>query len=90
MHADGLHYHNTNNRQLTMVSTVKSESKGFSIRQLEQAKTARDFQAKVGHPSTSDLKAFIQSNLIDNCAVTTDDIYHAEKIYGPSIPILKG
>jgi hypothetical protein len=83
MHADGRHYHNTNNRQLTMVSTVKSESEGFSKRQLEQAKTAHDFQAKVGHPSPSDLKAIIQSNLIINCPVTTDGIDRAEKIYGP-------
>jgi hypothetical protein len=67
MHADGLHYHVTNNRELTMVSTVKSESEGFSKRQLEQAKAARDFQAKVGHPSTQDLKAIIQNNLIVNC-----------------------
>ena len=45
MHANGLHYHDTNNRQLTMVSTVKEESKGFSKRQIEQAETARAFQA---------------------------------------------
>jgi hypothetical protein len=35
MHAGGLHYHDTNNCQLTMVSTVKSESVGFSKTQLE-------------------------------------------------------
>jgi hypothetical protein len=90
MHADGLHYHDTNNRELTMVSTVKSESEGFSKRQLEQAKTARDLQAKVGNPSIQDLKAIIQSNLIVNCPITAEDIDRAEKIYGPSVPILKG
>jgi hypothetical protein len=90
MHADGLHYHDTNHRELTMVSTVKAKSEGFSKKQLEQGKTARDFQAKVGHPSTQDLKAIIQSNLIVNCPITTEDIDHAEKINGPSLPILKG
>jgi hypothetical protein len=47
MHADRLHYHDTKNRQFSMpmVSTVKEESEGFSKRQIEQAKTARDFQA---------------------------------------------
>jgi hypothetical protein len=35
-HADGLHYHDTHNRQLTMVTTtVKQESEGFSKRQIE-------------------------------------------------------
>ena len=42
MHEDGLHYHDTNNRQLTMVQTVKSESEGFSKKQVEQANTGRD------------------------------------------------
>jgi hypothetical protein len=40
MHADGLHCHDTKNRQFSMpmVSTVKEESEGFSKRQIEQAK----------------------------------------------------
>jgi hypothetical protein len=92
MHADGLHYHDTKNRQFSMpmVSTAKEESEGFSKRQIEQAKTARDFQAKVGHPSTQDMKPIVKSNLIVNCPVTAEDIDRAEKIYGPSVPILKG
>jgi hypothetical protein len=35
-----------------MVSTVAQESEGFSKKQIAQAKTARNFQTKVGHPST--------------------------------------
>ena len=73
-----------------MVSTVQGKSEGFSGRQIEQAKAARDFQAKVGHPSTQDLKSIVKSNLIVNCPVTPEDIGRAEKIYGPSVPILKG
>jgi hypothetical protein len=57
-HADGLHYHDTRNRQLAMVTTVVEEYEGFSKKQIEQAKTARDFQAKVGHPRTTDLKEY--------------------------------
>jgi hypothetical protein len=45
-----------------MVSTV-AESEGFSKKQLEQAKTARDFPSTVGHPSTQDLKRIVQGNL---------------------------
>ena len=90
MHANGLHYHDTKSCQLTMVSTVHGESEGFSTRQIAQAKTARDFQAKVGHPSTQDLKSIVKSNLIVNCPVSAEDIDRAEKIYGPSVYILKG
>jgi hypothetical protein len=89
-HQDGLHYHNTHDRQLTMVTTVAKESKGYSKRQIEQAKVAQAFQAKVGHPSTSDLKQIIQSNQIVNCPVKTADIGRTDKIFGPSLPILKG
>ena len=73
-----------------MVSTMKGESEGFSKRQIEEAKAACDFQAKVGHPSTQDLKSIVKSNLIVNCPVTAEDIDRVEKIYGPSVPILKG
>ena len=90
MHAGGLHYHDTKNRQLTMMSTVKGKSEGFSKRLIEQAKAAHEFQAKVGHPSTQDLKSIVKSNLIVNCPVTAEDIDRAGKIYGPSVPILKG
>ena len=84
MHDDGLHYHDTNNRAITMVQTVKSESEGFTNQQVEQAKTARAFQAKVGHPSTQDLKTIIKSNFIVNCPVTTEGIDCTKKVYGSS------
>jgi hypothetical protein len=51
---------------------VKTESEGFSKKQIEQAKRAHVFQAKVGHPNTSDLEPIVQSNLIVNCPVTTE------------------
>ena len=93
IHADGFHHHDTLNCQLTMVSTTaKQESEGFSKRQIEQAKAACEFQAKARHPSTKDLlKSIVKSNLIVNCPpVTAEDIDRAKKIYGPSVPILKG
>jgi hypothetical protein len=73
-----------------MVSTVAGKSEGFSQKQLQLAKIARDFQSKVGHPSTHDLKSVIKLNLIANCPVTAANVDRAKKIYGPSLPILKG
>jgi hypothetical protein len=68
---------------------VAQESKGFSKKQMEEAKTARDFQAEVGHPSTHNLKSVIKLNLVAKCPVAAEDVDCAEKIYGPSLPILK-
>ena len=90
MHEDGLYYHDPSNHQITLVNTVKETEEGFSKRQIEQAKAAREFQAVVGNPSTHDLKAIISSNQIANCPITVDDIDRAETIYGPSVQILKG
>ena len=90
MHDNGLHYHHTKNRQMTLVNTVKKNAEGYSKRQVEAAKRAREFQSTVGHPSTADLKNIIKANLIANCPVSPDDVERAEKIFGPSVPILKG
>jgi hypothetical protein len=35
MHPDGLHYHDTDNRQLSMVSTVTKQSEGYSKKQVQ-------------------------------------------------------
>jgi hypothetical protein len=65
-----------------MVQTVKDTLEGFS--------EIHKFQVKVGHPSTWDLKNIIKSNMIANCPVMVADVEWAEKIFGPSVPILKG
>jgi PII-like signaling protein len=67
----------------------KNPKGSAKTKQLEQAKTAHDFQAKVGLPITHDLRYSIKLNLIANCPVTVEDVDRAEKIYGPSLPILK-
>ena len=52
--------YDTQDHQLSMVNTVKDTSEGYSQRQVQLAKAAREFQAKVGHPSTNDLKKYRQ------------------------------
>ena len=76
--------------ELTLVETVADNKKGFSRRQLKDAKTASDLLAKVGHPSVKDLKNMIQSGLLKNCPVTLADVDNAITIYGPDIASLKG
>ena len=75
MHPNGLHYFDPNQKhELTMVQTVKDTSEGFSEIQIRKAKEACEFQAKVGHPSTQDLKNIVKTNMIANCPVMVADI----------------
>ena len=90
MHKYGLHYHDTADRQVTLIQTVQQNEAGYSQRQLATAHTARDLYSKVGHPSMQDFKAMIKNNLILNWPVTLDDIERASKIYGANIAALKG
>ena len=90
MHPNGLHYYDPKQQDVCLLDTVKERSEGYSLRQVNLAKAARELQAKVGHPSTADLKNIIKSNMIMNCPVSVADVDRAEKIFGPSMPILKG
>ena len=54
MHRDGLQYHETVKRQVTMVQTITENEKGYSKLQLIDARTARDLYAKVGYHSIKD------------------------------------
>ena len=90
MHCDGLHYHDTVNRQVTIVQTVTENEKGYSKHQLTNAKTARDLYAKVGYPSIKDFANMIKKDTIMNYPVTIEDVMRAKNINGPSVHALKG
>ena len=85
MHLDGLHYHDTGNRQVTMVQTVTENENDYSQRQLADTKTARDLYAKVIYPSIRDFSIMITKNMIMNCPVTIEDVMRAKNINGPSV-----
>lgn len=89
MHPNGLHYYDPKQQDVCMLDTVKQRSEGFSLHQVNLAKVAQEFQANVGHPSTPNLKNIIKCNMILNCPVSVTDVDQGEKIFGPSVPILK-
>jgi hypothetical protein len=90
MHPDGLHYHGFTNPEVTFLQTVRENEQGYSQRQLEQARLARDLYTKVGHPLPQDFKAMVAGGMILNSPITVADAIRADKIYGPSIAALKG
>ena len=78
------------NNQVSLVQTIEANKHGFSKRQILRAERALRLQETIMFPSIADYKNAIQMNAIKNCPVTIDDINILLKIYGTSIPSLKG
>ena len=89
MHKDGLHYQDTRNCDITLVQTMQENEEGYSQRQIQDAKKARDLYAKVGYPSARDFQQIISKNIILNFPMTTSGVARAEKNYGKDIHALK-
>jgi hypothetical protein len=71
-----------------LISTVTGNRKGYTLRQFEQAKEARNLYHIVGTPTMENFKPLLWMNVIKNCPVTVEDIYIAEKIFGPDLSSL--
>ena len=85
MNQDGLHYHDTKNREVILIQTVQENKEGYSKRHIKYAQEARDLYAKVGYPSPRDFQKLTSENMIMNCPVTVEDVIRADKIYGRDI-----
>ena len=66
---DGLHHGDLSVHRIMIMQTVAENEKGYSKRQLTDAKTARDLYAKVGYPSIKDFSNMIKKNMIMNSPV---------------------
>ena len=73
-----------------IMDTVEENKSGFSQRQFERAKIERKLYHVVGSPTVEAFKAILKGNVIRNCPVTSEDVYLAQKIFGPAISALKG
>jgi len=73
-----------------LISTVEENKKGFTQRQLQDAKKARALYHVLGCPSTENFKNILRQKIIRNCPITIEDVNNAEKIYGPDVGMLKG
>ena len=89
MKNDIFHYHDTKNRHVTLVQTVKKNEAGYSKFQIKSAKLARELYSKFGHISQKGFKNLTKSNIIRNCSVIFEDAIRSQKIYGPNISKLK-
>ena len=84
---NGLYVHNMENREITLLNTIKENKEGFSKRQIERAKEARRLYHIMGLPSVYDFKQLVRFNMLYNCPVNIDDINNAQEIYGTDIAV---
>ncbi len=59
------------------VQTVQENFKGYTKREILQAKEARQAQAMIGSPSEKDYKGMVGSNIIKNCPITVSNVTNA-------------
>jgi hypothetical protein len=88
--ASGLYYHDTTNRAVVVVATIKSNREGLTDREFEKSKAARRTLGLVGYPSPRDFKNMVGSNMIKKCSVTSTDIDNAHTLFGDDIATLRG
>eukprot|EP00804_Cyclotella_cryptica_P007870 CCRYP_001432-RA/>CCRYP_001432-RA protein AED:0.43 eAED:0.43 QI:0/0/0/1/1/1/2/0/246 len=76
---------------MDMVQTLRKNFKGFTKRQVEDAKQARDVQAMMAHPSNSAMRHMVsQTNAVTSCPVTVSDIANTRTIFGPDRGSVRG
>ena len=87
---EGLYFLDTDKHVTVMVNMVADNKSNYTNEDYLKAVHAREFQIKIGHPSTKDFILIITSNQLPNCPVTQANILVAEHIFGPVVSSLKG
>ena len=75
---------------LEFVQTVRGNMDGYTRREVEEARAAREAQAMMGHPTDRELLGLVRSNLIMNCPVSTTAVTNANVIFGPDLAGVRG
>ena len=92
-HPNGLHYidlRENNNIEKVLINTVESNIEGFTRKEVDGARKARDLQMMLGHPSNQDFRSIVHANLIANCPISENDITNAEAIFGKNLAGIRG
>jgi hypothetical protein len=92
MHPCGLHiyYPEKSDGHYGFVRTVAENMKLFTKQQIEGALKAHHLYETLGNLSNANFEAVLRVGGIGGCTIRVDDAKVAYKIWGPSIPQLKG
>jgi hypothetical protein len=77
-------------KQIHLINTVKENRVGYTQRQFDQAKRARELYHVIRMPTIELFQMLIKMNAIKNCPVTTEDVSNDGKIFGADMSSLKG
>ena len=72
------------------LNTVSNNEKLYSRRDVVQARRAKLLEEQTGFTPPQALRMMLNAGGIIECPVTSKDVAVAERIYGPSVPALKG
>ncbi len=78
------------NAALSFVQTVRGNMEGFTKREVEEARKAREAQAMLGHPTDRDFLGMVRGGMISNCPVTANAVHNAHQIHGPDLAGIRG
>ncbi len=75
---------------LDFVQMVRGNMDGFSRREVEEAREAREAQAMMGHPTDREFLGMVRANLITNCPVSPTAVTNTNTIFGPDLAGVRG
>ncbi len=68
---------------LSFIQTVQGNIEGYTRREVEEARQARDVQVMVGHPTDQEFLRMVRSGMIVDCHVTPTAVLKSNCIFGP-------
>ena len=68
---------------LSFIQTVQGNIEGYTMREVEEARQARDVQVMVGHPTDQEFLRMVRSGMIVDCPVTPTAVLNSNRIFGP-------
>ena len=85
-----LYINNYFNKNDVNLLTTEGNTSNFSKAEIVRAEQARIIQQRLSFESDQSIIQAIKLGSINNLPITTQDVVNAHKIFGPSIPSLKG
>ena len=82
--------YNFDNDNVINLTTVQENEQRFSKREVNNAKSVKEFVDRMGYPSINELIRMFKSGAINNLPFSLEDINRAYEIYGPDVPAIKG
>ena len=79
-----------NDQYFSFVQTIAGYMKGYSARQINDAKRALKLLKVMGHPSKQDFIKMIRGGTLKNCEVTEDDVKRMFDIWIADVEVIKG